>query len=398
MNRFSDNSTRVLAASRSTQVLASLEQTLGNQPDIECSTRQLVNGTLDPLQGMRELPDVLVLDLSGNWKAELATLRARPVSERLAIIALGDEDDARMMREAMNAGVRDFLTHGCSGGELLSSVHHLASESRRADNTGNAHVTAVINAKGGSGASFIACNLAHLMTADLGQKTALVDLDLQFGTLPLYLDLSPKTTLLDALAAADELDSVALEGYMTRHHSGLHLMPSVSEPLGLPWEIPEASLNRVLNMATASYQQIVVDLPRQIDPLTSSVIERADAVLVVMQQSLTHIRDAKRLLQLISNELGVPREATRVIVNRYNEKHPIAVHDIRQALKHEELITVPNDFKRVSESVNTGRPLLESARGAAITRTLKRVAQRLSGTENVHKHGVLKRAVSYLFN
>ena len=398
MSRFPDNSIRVLAASRSTHVLAGLEQTLRNQPDIQFDTRHLVNGSIDPLQGMRDLPDVLVADLSGNWKAELAVLRARPVNERCAIIALGDQDDARMMREAMNAGVRDFLTHACPGAELLASVRHLANESRRASNAGNARLTAVINAKGGSGASLIACNLGHLMAADLEQKTALIDLDLQFGTLPLYLDLNPKTTLLDALAAADDMDTVALEGYMTRHSSGLHLMPAMSDHLGLPWEIPEASLNRVLNLATANYHQIVVDLPRQIDPLTSSVIERADSVLVVMQQSLSHIRDAKRLLQLVSSELGVPREAIEVIVNRYSQKHSITAQDIQQALKHEQLSTVPNDFTRVSDSVNSGRPLLESARNAPVTRTLQGMAQRLSGSEAVHHGGVLKRAVSYLFN
>jgi len=397
MKNISDNSIRVLAAGRAPDALASLEQILSDEMDIDFSVRHIVNGTIDPLQGVRELPDVLVLHLSGNWRGELAALRARPVSERPPIIAVSDEADAGMMREAMNAGARDFLSYPCSPGELLASVHHLANENRRSANGGSAHLTAVINAKGGSGASFIACNLGHMLAADLGQKTALIDLDLQFGTLPLYLDVSPRTTLMDALAVADELDGVALEGYMARHGSGLHLLPSMSDHLGLPWEIPEASLGRILNLATANYNQIIVDLPRQIDPLTSSVIERADSVLVVIQQSLTHIRDAKRLLQLISNELGVPRQATEVVVNRYNEKNPITLHDIRDAVQHDEIITLPNDFSRVSESVNSGRPLLEMARGAALTRTLQRLAQRLSGTEAAN-HGVLQRAVSYLFS
>jgi pilus assembly protein CpaE len=397
MTKLSDNGIRVLAAGRTPHVLADLEQVLQDQPDIELSVRHIVNGTIDPLQGVRELPDVLIVDLSANWKAELAALGARPVSERPPVIAIGDEGDARMMREAMNAGVRDFLTHPWLPNELLASLHRLANESRRVGSSGDAHLTAAINAKGGSGASFIACNLGHMLASELGQKTALIDLDLQFGTLPLYLDINPRCTLMDALAVADELDGVALEGYMARHASGLHLLPSMSEHLGLPWEVPEASLSRVLNLASGNYDQLIVDLPRQIDPLTSSVIERADSVMVVMQQSLTHIRDAKRLLQLIGNELGVPRQATDVVVNRYNEKSPITLHDIRQALQHDEVVTLPNDFVRVSESVNTGRPLLESAKGAAITRTLQRLAQRLSGTE-VERHSVLQRAVTYLFN
>ena len=184
---------------------------------------------------------------------------------------------------------------------------------------------------------------------------------------------------------------------MTQHHSGLHLLPSMSENLGLPWEIPEASLTRVLELACQNYQHVIVDLPRQLDPLTSSVIEHADTILLVMQQSLTHLRDAKRLLQLFTNELGVAQEATEILVNRYSEKNPISLHDIRQTLKRDELVTIPNDYRRVSESVNAGEPLYENARGAAVTRTLQRLAQRLAGTPEFRKENVLHRAVSYLF-
>jgi len=397
MNNLSEKTIRVLATSRTPQTLTRLEEILRGRPEIQFSYRHIVNGTIDPLQGVRELPDLLIMELSANWKGELAALRARPLSERPPIIAIGDQLEAAMMREAMTAGVRDFLTHPCAPEELLASVHHLANEGRRATSTGSAKLTAVINAKGGSGASFIACNLAHIFAADLAQKTALIDLDLQFGALPLYLDVSPSRTLMDALAVADELDGTALEGYMTRHSSGLHLLPSTSEYLGLSWEIPEPSLNKIVNLATGRYNQIVVDVPRQIDPLTSSVIERADSVLVVMQQGLAHIRDTKRLLQLITNELGVPRQGVELVVNRYNERHPITLHDIKEALQRDEIISLPNDYNRVSESVNSGRPLLETGRGTALTRSLERLAQRLSGAE-VERHGVLQRAVSYLFN
>jgi pilus assembly protein CpaE len=392
-----NNRIRVLTTSRSSDVLTGFEQLLSGQPDIQFSSRHIVNGTADPLHAVHELPDLLLMDLSHDWQRQLAELSARPISERPPIIAVGDAGDARMMREAMQAGARDFFTHPCPADELLASVHHLVEEKRHAGAGGTAHLTAVINAKGGSGASFIASNLAHLMAADLEKQTALIDLDLQFGTLPLYLDLTSRTTLMDALAVADELDGVALEGHMTKHHSGLHLLPSMSDHLGLPWEIPEASLNRILNLACHSYQQVVVDLPRQIDPLTSSVIEHADTVLLVMQQNLTHIRDAKRLLQLFSNELGVPCEAIEVVVNRYSEKSAISLHDVRQTLKHGELITVPNDFRRVSDSVNAGQPLFENCKGAPITRTLQRVAQRLAGTAEPSRNNVLHRAVSYLF-
>jgi pilus assembly protein CpaE len=132
--------------------------------------------------------------------------------------------------------------------------------------------------------------------------------------------------------------------------------------------------------------------------LTSSILERADSVVVVIQQSLSHIRDGKRLLQLIGNELGVPREAINVVVNRYNEKDAISLQDIRESLKHDELTTVPNDFTSVSQSVNTGRPMLECASGSPVTRVIRQIARDLAGVADVSKPNVLQRAVSLLFN
>jgi pilus assembly protein CpaE len=70
-------------------------------------------------------------------------------------------------------------------------------------------------------------------------RTALLDMDRQFGTLPLYLDLTPREGVIAALANADQIDTVALEGYMLKHPSGLRLLASMSEELASPWEIPQ---------------------------------------------------------------------------------------------------------------------------------------------------------------
>lgn len=388
----------VLIGGRSLQGLEGLEAPLRDQPDIEVQRRHVNNGHMDPLHGVSPMPDLLVLDLSSFWEDELRALAARPAKNRPEVIAVGPEGNTRMMRLAMQAGARDFFTHPVPGEELLASIAQVADEHATPHTGAHSSVTAVINAKGGAGASFLACNLAHILSAPLRQRVALVDLDLQFGTLPLYLDLKPRESLLDALAAHDHLDVVALEGYMTRHASGLHLLAAVSERLALPWEIPGDRIGRLIEIAAQTYDHVIVDLPRQMDPVTVAALTRADQVLIVMQQELTHLRDAGRLVRILTEELSIPRGHLHVVVNRHEVSGGVRAQDIREALEPEDMAVIPSDYQQVSEAVNLGVPIYDHARSAAITQALVSLARRLSGEGQTQEaRGRLQSAVARLF-
>lgn len=254
---------------------------------------------------------------------------------------------------------------------------------------GKGRLTAIINAKGGSGASFLACNVAHCMASDLRVRVALLDMDMQFGTLPLYLDLTPRDGVAAALANADQIDTVALEGYMLKHPSGLRLLASMSEELPLPWEVPEERLERLLGQAVEDFEHVVVDLPRQIDPLTSRIMERSEHLLIVMQQGISYLRDAKRMVRIATRDLAIPNDRIHLVVNRHDRNCPIDSAQIQAALKPGSLIEVPNDFRRVSEAINLGVPLCESARGAAITKAIIAIAEKLTNRRKAERRGAL---------
>lgn len=276
---------RILISSRSRLQIEYLEPMLKSEPGVEVETRVVVNGHSDPLYGVDTPFDILVLDLSQFWETELRELTAHPERPQLIVIAPA-EDNSRVIRMAMQAGARDYFTHPVERGEILASVQRMAEEigAKAQRRRGKGRLTAVINAKGGSGASFLACSVAHCLASHLHMRTALLDMDLQFGTLPLYLDLTPREGVIAALANADQIDTVALEGYMLKHPSGLRLLASMSEELALPWEIPQDRLDRLLGQAVGDFEHVVADLPRQIDPVTSRIMERADYFLIVTQR------------------------------------------------------------------------------------------------------------------
>jgi len=219
------------------------------------------------------------------------------------------------------------------------------------------------------------------MTTEAKQKTMLLDLDIQFGVLPLYFDMHPQETLLSVLDRVEEIDPTALEGLVARHNSGLHLLGTMTDQLMLPNEILPDRLGLLIDLLVQGYQQVVVDLPRQIDLLTNLILERADRVMVVMQQSLTHIREVKRMLKVLTTDLGIPGEQITVVVNRYEAKSKIRLADVQEALGRIALEPIPNDFKHLENSINLGVPLRDASPHAVITRNLASLARKLSGTD-----------------
>lgn len=367
----------VVVAGRSKDALAKLEGQMRGRSDVSVVRKQLVNGHADPLHDCSELPDALVLAVGVDWKAELAALSERSPSLRPPLLVVGPSGDAELIRAAMRAGARDYFDMPVARVDLEDFLESLVRDREASSTRVAAAMTAVINAKGGSGASMIAANLAHNMVLNPDRRVVLMDLDVQFGALPSYFNLMPRNGLVRALDQASSMDEVALEGYVQCHESGLDVIASAPEDLILTPDIPETHLDQLLKVLSHAYQDIVVDLPRWIAGSTAMVLERASRVLVVTQQSIVHLRDAKRMVDILRHELGVDNRRVIVVVNRYDRQDPVDLQHIRDVLPQVEVMTLPNDFRRVNESINAGSPLYDVARRSPVTRQLQRLASSL---------------------
>ena len=287
--------------------------------------RLATNGHVDPLHAVTSTPHVLVLHLSAMWRDELAAFGARPADRRPALIVLGPAQDTQIMRAAMQAGARDLLAWPLVAIDLLEALERIEVERQASIARDHGSITAFINAKGGCGATFLACNVAHLLAAQSNRRVALIDLDLQFGTAPLYLDLFPKRGIHQALQNLEGLDELALQGYMMKHASGLHVLgQSDDDPFAIQDPPPE-HVQRVLELAAAAHQHVIVDLPRRLDALAASVVTHALHVAVIVQQSVTALRDAGRLVRGLRSELGLSKERIEIVVNRYERQAPITL-------------------------------------------------------------------------
>lgn len=367
----------VLLASANASVIDRVSLLLADQPDLKVSTRQLERAD-NPLAGLKVLPDLLVMIVGPNWEVELAMVPTGAGTPPLVVIA--PEGDIGSMRRAMQLGARDFLGIQVSGADLIKSLRTILGDERRRRTGALApgKIVAVINAKGGSGASFVAGSIATALATASGRRVALLDMDLQFGVQALALDVKPRANLLDALQMGEQLDGVALEGFMTPHSSGLRLLGQYGGELPLPWELPRDALVRLLRVAASEYDPVVVDLPRQIDPLTTTVLDAADQILIVVHQTLPHVRDAQNLVRIITRELQIPASRIRVVVNRHQADAAVTLDDLRKALDAT-LLLLPNDYKRVSDAMNHGISVLKSNPTAAVSKALVAIALSVAG-------------------
>jgi pilus assembly protein CpaE len=166
---------------------------------------------------------IAIINLSKNGINELQALRQ--VDNKKAIIVLiGEPNNIDLLSQAIRTGIRDYINYNEYKKELYSVILRIKKDLSNTNSSKNARIIAVVNAKGGSGASFIASNIAAFLARKKNIKTLLADFDLQFGTIGFNFEMVPKYTINDVLSSIDNLDSESLQSYISKYNDNLSLL------------------------------------------------------------------------------------------------------------------------------------------------------------------------------
>jgi pilus assembly protein CpaE len=340
----------------------------------------LIEGVPERLAAVvdQQQPDVVIFDSAHPDMAELAlfeeVLQDHP---NLAVILLCGNTSTEFPISAMRVGVRDILRWPLEKQALLAAIrrveHKVVAESSP---RGRAKILAFIPCKGGSGATFLAANLAYALAEVEKKKVVLLDLNLQFGDAVLFLsDRVPTTTLADVARDIDRLDASLLAASMVQVTPELGVLPAPENPERASEVMPE-HIGVVLGLAASHYDYIVVDVGRMLVSASIKVLDLADVIFPVLQQTLPFIRDAKRLIYTLES-LGYSRQKIHLILNRYESGGDIRLDDVERALEMKVFATLPNSFEAVSASVNQGVPILKLSSHDGVSKSLRRLAHEL---------------------
>ncbi len=379
----------VLIAGRNPEQLALLEEKILVDGVNNVTTRQVVlNGNPDPLQGIAPPPRALILLLTDQSTAELEALVARTETSKVPLLVVSDALEPVAMRLAMQAGASDFLKLSSDTGQITTALSKLLMDSKPTAASQTGRVVAFLNTAGGSGATTLAVNTACLLQDDGQQNNScLLDLDLQFAGCAQYLDLQPRRGLVEALERAEEIDAVAVQAYLTEGRESPRLMCADMKSTGLGRASLADRLPKLIHLLKSTMRYTVIDVPNQLNRLALEALRQSDLIYLVMQQSLPGLRNASRLIDLLQGVPGIAMPNIQLIVNRHRKGYGLELNDIYKTLPYQDTVVVPNDYRSVSESIDTGLPIAVNQPRSPLVKALAPIVRDVTGEEVVPDAG-----------
>ncbi|MDR3390409.1 MAG: AAA family ATPase [Sulfuriferula sp.] len=327
------------------------------------------------------IPDLIIIDGICPGEEEFKTLEQLSLQQPgLAIVLLCKEPSSDFLLNMMRVGVKDVLPLPLVPAALQATVTRIEQKSTLTTSSRKHGKTiAFIACKGGSGATFIATNLAYILAADQISHVALLDLNLQFGDASLFIsDQIPSNTLADVAENITRLDASFLTSSMLHVLPNLGVLASPEDPENAI-EIKPKHVEALLNLAKIEYDYIVLDIGRALNATSVMALDHADMIFLVLQETLPFIRDAKRLLHALQ-ALGYSKDKIHLIVNRYEKGGEIQLEDVERTLGMKVFRTIPNSYAAVSASVNQGIPIIKIAQRDPVTKCLLEIAYTMGNT------------------
>lgn len=294
-------------------------------------------------------------------------------------IVISNEQSPQFLLKAMQSGVREVLPSPVHPPALLAAVERVARKRRVASAAPASlgEVYAFIACKGGSGASFLAANLAHLLSTRDGRTVALIDLDLQFGNSLLMLsDLQPASDVAEVARNIGRLDAELLRSAMVELSPTLSVLAAPAD-LSRALEVKAGHVESIIRQARQMFDFVVLDVGRSIDAVSMQALDLSTTIFPVLQLSLPQMRDAKRLRALFQS-LDYAPERIHWLVNRYRKGGDFGLETVAQTLAVKQITTVPNHYTGVSASINQGVPIARLQPGNVVTKALGDLAAELS--------------------
>lgn len=331
-------------------------------------------------------PGILLVDLAEEAEPDLAIADlAQRCGSATRLLAVGTRNDVTLYRRLAARGVADYLVKPVSSDVLCEALRHATRSETQPGEAKRGRIHAVIGARGGVGASTLALSLAWLLSHEHKLQTALVDLDLHFGTLALALDLEPGRGLRQALEHPERTDGLLLASALVKGEERLPIL-AAEESLEDMLRFEAEGASAVLAAMVQDYDCLVVDLPRTLDAAHRQVLASADTTLVVADLSLAALRDAFRLGALVKG-LGGP--APIVVANQVGALHrgEIGRKEFERGLGAPLDFAVPFDAKAARAMAVSGKALAAVDKAGKAASELRRIAIRLSGQTPKAKTG-----------
>ena len=386
-----NNKTSVKALVRSAATEESLRAAVSAMADLSLS---VVQGTIiqhgHQLAG-DETPDMLVVDIDLDDPGQMTALQqvVRNGAAGVPVIATSSSASVEGMRQLMQLQIADFIPQPLVAAQVASVIESTLQRRRSQSPSGQTtKVFTFIKPAGGMGSTTLAIqtafDLAHRGKGQSQPRVCLVDLDLQYGTSAIYLDLDANLKITEIASNPQRLDSAMLASMMSRHAGGVDVLAAPSVLAN--WDqVTSEIITRLLEVVCQNYDYVVIDTPNTWMSWSPDVLAGSDVVLMVTVLSVAGVRQARQLMDVIHSS-NVADSSIHVVLNRFHNSawsSGLRAKEAERALGRKVDFFISNDYKLVSQALNQGVPIMEIKRRSKIEKQVGAMVSTL--LENMNK-------------
>ena len=354
------------------------------------------------VEGPTRNPDLLIVEIPREVAArgaEAATRVIESVSQALpntAILATGPALPADVVIRLLRAGAVEFLNRPVERADILAALDKLGRFHRgSAPQRRLGRMTSVFATKGGLGVTTVATNLAVALASRGSESVLLVDLDSRQSDVATFLNLRTTYSVLDAFENVGRMDESFLRGLLTRHGSGLWVLPGPQRMERIQFGAEPVRIG--LEIMRSYFDHIILDLRHDLDPGTVTALELSDTILFLTSLDVAAIRSSIAGVAAF-RQLGISQQRMKVVVMREDTAEDMTTKQVRDALGMPVFWSVPNDYQAVMASINTGDPVVHASPRSKVARNMRQLSdwvgqQKHSGGQPVKRGFSLKRFV-----
>jgi len=367
---------KVLLMTRDATLAQSASAAFGNDNRIELlvAAEGVVNA--EPKVRVDRIAAVIVdYDPADSDETNAFERLARRLDRAVPIIAIPSAFDPGLARRYLKMRVGDFLIRPLATADLVRTV--IRAVSGGDDEPVNSHIYTFMPAAGGVGVTTLAVATAFILGTDEGSNPStvcLVDLNFQFGACADFMDVTPSLNLDEIEQQPERLDRQLLEVMLSYHDSGIALLAAPNAPSEMRSFDPEV-VTRLLDLASAYFDVVVIDMPRTWFSWTDNVLIGSDDLFIVSEMTVPGLRQTQRLIGAINSRL--PEQVSpQVIINRFEQRlfnAGLRESDVARALGPSLCGTVPNNYRLVREAIDRGVPLDVVRTGNDVSASLRAI-------------------------
>jgi len=342
-------------------------------------------------------PDLQIFEINGNPEELNQIHSLLNTGELHEIFLTSEKTDPEMLMQAIRMGVKEFFPQPIKRSDVEQALKRFKERKAHAApiiHQKSGTLISVFGSKGGVGTTTISVNLAMTLAEQENvPSVAILDMNTLFGEIPLFLEISPKYHWGEITKNMERLDDTFLMNVLSKHSSGVHILPSPGYLNGHQAPTPHI-MERLLGLMRRMFDYVIIDCGQSTDETALKTIQMSDEVLLISVLSLPCLANTNKLLRSFIDLGYVRKERIKVVMNRYMKKSEITLQDAKKGIGHDLFWIIPNDYGTTMSAINNGKPLSKIAPRSKIVKSFEEMTENMFPKETAEpkkKWGIFNR-------